>query len=298
MATVTNVFYLLLVVVSNNYAFASECESEKIKYSVDNWTANTNNSADRIYFVNITSRLPILCNNFSKTIAFATHLYVEGVFLKEFENGSLNTLENLQMLSAKTNDIESLKKREFYNLKLVKITLSNNKLQTIQSNTFEKLPQLEDLNLSNNLLTTLEKDWFIDCDKLIRIRLYYNKIKKIDGNMFNNVNPQNYMNILMGSNQIEEIDNEAFAKMSHISELTLHENLIKEFNENLLEKAKDVLLLDLGNNKIQCVSEKLLNKCGSIFLVGNNFKEECIQVLDDVKEKNPHKVFWKKPETP
>lgn len=238
----------------------------------------------------VNTDLPTLCSGFAKNVSFATDLKIDNVHLKQLEAGVLNVFVNLKTLTLSGNEIAALNSGEFYNSSLLtKIDLSKNKLVIVKSNTFELLPKLEDLNLADNAITTLEPNWFVNCDGLFRIRLFNNFIKKIDNNMFKNLNSDLQLTVILGSNQIEAIENEAFHKMKHISDLTLTENSLTDFNDELLANAEDILLLELSRNKLLCVGEEVIRKTKMIFLLGNNFTEECREIIKQAGEKH-HQV--------
>lgn len=288
MSFVNNVFCLLLITIYNKYTSAEvHCDGTKVEYELHNIPIN--GSYD---FANIKPTLSKFCNDLAKNISFVNEISADAVELKEFEEGSLNNLKNVQRFSAKNNEITSLRKQEFHDLNMVKIDLSKNKLEKIVSNTFDKLPHLEYINLSGNKIATLEKDWFADCDNLFMISLYENNIKRIDNDMFANLNPTHYFTIKLGGNQIEDIESDAFNKAPRIAELTLHGNLIKKFDKDLLAKSEVVSLLDLGANQLKCLDELVVNKCQIVFLAGNKFDEECIASLQKIKDKNVTDLFW------
>lgn len=255
----------------------TNCYGNKLNYLLyDNVKLN---GSDYVY-VKVKSKLPILCDELTRSIENCKELGLDGVDLKEFGNGSLNNLHDLQALSARDNDISTLKVREFYNLiNVIKIDLSNNKIVVIKSNTFVKLPRLETINLSGNRLTTFESDWFVDCDSLSSFSLYSNRLKTIDNRLFNNLKPTNYFNVKLGGNRIETIEDDSFTRMKRVGELTLHGNLIERFDPKLLANTELVSLLDLGANRLTCIDENVINKCDTIFLIGNPFDEECVHRL-------------------
>ena len=106
-------------------------------------------------------------------------LHLVNLSIREIDNGCLAS-DTLEELDLALNNIESIKKGSFNELKqLKKLVLSSNDIQYIEKGSFDNLINLEELDLSNNYLAGIEDSLFLNLNKLNILDLSENRLKKI-----------------------------------------------------------------------------------------------------------------------
>ncbi|GAB1861233.1 Rac GTPase-activating protein 1 [Camponotus japonicus] len=155
-------------------------------------------------------------------------------------------LENLQYLSVSGNKIDSIESNAFEDTnKLIYLNLSTNKITHFDSGTFVKLQSLKLLDLSFNMLEEIPQ---ISCETIISILfLNCNNIKSIISNAF--VQMPKLMKLLLGGNQISEINVKAFAQLSLLEILDLSRNKLSFLPEGWSEFLISLKYLNLNNNQ-------------------------------------------------
>lgn len=75
----------------------------------------------------------------------------------------------------------------FFDLRrLQKISMSHNRILSFDNQAWNSCPEINELDLSYNNLTTIERTMFKTLDKLAKLKLDHNMIKHISDGAFNN----------------------------------------------------------------------------------------------------------------
>ncbi|XP_011706719.1 PREDICTED: leucine-rich repeat-containing G-protein coupled receptor 5-like [Wasmannia auropunctata] len=159
---------------------------------------------------------------------------------------SVADLKALQYLSVSENKINSIDSGAFQdNNNLLYLNLSTNYINYLHPKTFANLQYLKTLDLSNN---TLEEVPQISNETEISV-LYinHNNIKKIISYAFAQM--PKLTKLLMGKNQIDEIDIDAFAFLSILEELDLSTNILSFLPDGWAKSLVSLKYLDLSDNK-------------------------------------------------
>lgn len=144
------------------------------------------------------------------------------IHLHEFAFSQVN-LVNLQKLTLKQCDIETIDKKAFKGLKIViEIDLTGNNLKYIYPGTFLETHRLRVLLLNENYLETLENGLFDNLTYLQKVDLSSNRIQKIGENSFQNL--PGLQTLLLNDNNITDMKLVTFQKLPKLGSLELHKN--------------------------------------------------------------------------
>ncbi|KAM0734456.1 TLR4 interactor [Formica fusca] len=169
-------------------------------------------------------------------------------------------LENLHYLSISGNNIGFIESNTFEDInKLVYLNLSTNKITYLYSETFEKLQSLRTLDLSFNKLEDVPQ---ISNETVISIlSLNCNNIKNIISNAF--IQMPKLTKLLLGGNQIEEINVKAFAHLSLLEILDLSKNGLSFLPEGFSESLTSLKYLNVENNQFTSLESLSLTSVSS-----------------------------------
>lgn len=149
---------------------------------------------------------------------------IQRIITSDFVNA-----RNLQHLTL-NNQLECIPSRVFVHaLNLTSITLSRNRIRTIENFAFDGLFLLEQLTLSKNQLTALNRSMFATLPKL------------------------NYLNLR--DNDIAEIEDGTLA-LPNLSELILSKNRLKTLSDQIFNGAP-LLRLTIDNNALETIGQSM-----------------------------------------
>ncbi|KAL7295551.1 hypothetical protein TKK_0011192 [Trichogramma kaykai] len=166
-----------------------------------------------------------------------SRLIVANNEIEEIVKENWNGLEKLSLFDANCNQIRSIDLSFFENSTVLTfIDLSYN-LLTSESLTLPYLPKLDHLNLEDNRLTKIKAKMFDGLISLTRLFLQYN--------------------------QIEQIDEGAFAKCKSLVELNLMQNSIVALSPNIFTPLGNLTALFLGYNPFKNIPMDALQPLNS-----------------------------------
>ncbi|XP_043476395.1 uncharacterized protein LOC122507643 [Leptopilina heterotoma] len=144
------------------------------------------------------------------------------VHLHEFAFSQVN-LVNLQKLTLKQCDIETIDRKAFTGLKIViEIDLSGNSLRFIEPGTFFETHRLRVLLLNENYLESLENGLFDNLTYLQKVDLSRNRIKAVGEESFQNL--PGLQTLLLNGNNITDLKLATFEKLPKLGSLELDNN--------------------------------------------------------------------------
>jgi len=159
---------------------------------------------------------------------------------------SMAGLKDLHYLSVSRNKINTIELDAFRdNNELLFLNLSSNDIHYLHPKTFANLQYLETLDLSNNQLENVPE--ISNETEISTLYINNNNIKKIISHTF--VHMPKLMKLLMGNNQIDNIDVNAFAHLIVLEELDLSKNMLSSLPERWTESLVSLKYLDLSDNK-------------------------------------------------
>lgn len=149
--------------------------------------------------------------------------------IQQIGTGDFVNARNLQHLTL-NNQLECIPSRVFVHaLNLTSITLSRNRIRSIDDFAFDGLFLLEQLTLSKNQLTALNRSMFVTLPKL------------------------NYLNLR--DNDIAEIEDGTF-NLPNLSELILSKNRLKQLSDQIFNGAP-ILRLTIDNNALESIGKSM-----------------------------------------
>ncbi len=187
---------------------------------------------------------------------------------------------NLMKVQLSNNRIEKIevsgvvRKIDFNNL--LEINLSNNKLKSLPSNIFNGMNAIQILDFSNNEISEIPRDF---PDNFQEIILNGNKIRKIHDSLYKN--KKNLKNLALRENQIDEIfvsqeKTRNVGKDKNDSlRINLSANNLKVLKPFTFASIKSNLMLDISENSLKLLPKNLFDgsKVGKLNFANNLIEE-------------------------
>ena len=157
---------------------------------------------------------------------------------------------------------------------LSKISLSLNRIKTINPGIFNELTRLKEIDFNSNEIQVIHPSLFNGLNNLERIIFYNNRIEQINENTFNGL--ISLKEIDFASNQIDEIHPKTFNGLNNLEIIDFNDNIIKEIHENTFNKLINLKEIDFSHNEIQQLNPIFFNeltKLENIDFSKNKIKE-------------------------
>ncbi len=146
----------------------------------------------------------------------------------------------------------------FAGLRTKRLFLEDLDIQELSPRAFATLgPDLQELYLNRNRLTSVPKTSLADLGALRYLGLDGNLITRIDRDTFNGL--PDLLLLYLAHNDIESIDPQAFHGLSSLSRLYLSNNRIQQLHETTFHAQSDLLDLELGGNELTVLEAELLS---------------------------------------
>ncbi|CAG9856670.1 unnamed protein product [Phyllotreta striolata] len=207
----------------------------------------------------------------------------------DIEPGAFRNLTYLYLIRIRNNNIRVIRAGVFANLPVRELNLMNNRIEIIDPNAFDDLPNLLILGLNENKITRISNDWFKQSPRVANINLEKNYITTIPDRILQNIrgvhvvkNVTIQTNIMLNDNLIRKIEDGAFDGPETLGWLFLHRNEIEQISEESLGSLKAIDWIRLDHNKLKCIPEKLVHISPKIvyYLQSNPLSEMCINKLN------------------
>ena len=200
------------------------------------------------------------------------------------------------MIDLSDTDLTSIETQTFNDLdNLVELQLDNNELTEIKELTFEKLVKLKSLHLNNNQISFLRNH-----ENHVQIDDAVEKEKINLSLIFKGL--ENLLNLFLHYNEITEIDSNVFnSNLNKLQVLYLNQNKISVIKENTFDNLVSLKKIRLDNNNIISIENfNVFSKLSNLELVNlqqNNFSNQNDQTKNlCTKTSNPKcKVLAKIP---
>ena len=153
------------------------------------------------------------------------------------------------------------------NQSLRKLEISSKKL-TLNSQSFNGLINLTELDLSSNQIAALPDCLFDSCTALKIVNLSYNNIIKLETPTFKNL--VNLEELNLTSNSIKEFDSNVFLCNKELIKLRLNYNEITQLNEDFFKGLYQLTHLDLAYNQIVSLPKAPLGNCLKVVNLSSN----------------------------
>jgi len=184
-------------------------------------------------------------------------------------------LHTLDLRGNHLTDLDDLRSPFELMPKLVSLSLSSNKLNSIGNKLFLPLTDLESLDLSKNSLVHLHGAVFASQRKIKSIDLSYNQLQYLEVGTFHNLpnlrelfltrnNLTKLMNgtfyntpqvgsLYLEHNSLRELDSGVFSSLTHLFQLHLSFNQLKVIPTTLFRSTQQLRSLSLDNNGIEII---------------------------------------------
>lgn len=172
-----------------------------------------------------------------------------------------------------TTGLKTIRKEDLKNAgALMTLELHSNQIEVVPSNVFAEAPQLDQIDLSKNHLTTVEDFAFNGLDKLESLFLYNNSLSILKRNTFAGASNLEGLNI--ESNQIETIEDGAF-NLPNLKYLFLSHNLIRTLADNVFAGATSLYGVTIIENRLLHIGQSFYgcNKLHTLILDHNRIDD-------------------------
>ncbi|XP_077337682.1 leucine-rich repeats and immunoglobulin-like domains protein 2 [Lithobates pipiens] len=215
--------------------------------------------------------------------------------------GSFDNLSgSLIVLKLNRNKISTIQPKSLKLPHLQFLELRRNRIQIVESLTFQGLDSLKSLKLQRNGIGKLMDGAFFGLDNMEQLELEYNNVSDINKGwlyglrslqqLFMNQNAvyrispdawefcQNLLDLDVSYNQLNRLDEFAFVGLSSLEKLNLGDNRINHIAEGVFKGLSNLVTLDLRNNEISWAIEDSneafagLVKLNTLILQGNKIK--------------------------
>jgi hypothetical protein len=157
------------------------------------------------------------------------------------------------------NKFPIVRKGMFKNLQCRLIVLVNNKIESIENEAFDNLPNVETIELLNNNLIQLNPKSFLQTPQLRTLDLSRNRIKFIDKESFTFFE-QNCPSIVLEFNEISKVDKGVFNGMTAENATLRWKNNFVEWLPEEIFDGHSFIDIDLTNNPFKQFSNKFCEK--------------------------------------
>ncbi|KAM4675018.1 platelet glycoprotein Ib alpha chain [Discoglossus pictus] len=159
------------------------------------------------------------------------------------------------------------------------LCLQFNKLKIISTSTFQGLPQMLELDLSSNALSSINIDSYIP---LTYLNMANNSLVSLP--KFTKLKNLTYL--ILSYNHITTVPDTTFFGLSQLKDLNLTNNRISDLSDQVFENLQALESLDLSFNELRSVPRRLLSDAvllEKFSLSGNRLTELPDQFFDDVE---------------
>ena len=159
---------------------------------------------------------------------------------------------SLRQLDLSNNSLTSLLEGQFVMQRdLLKLSVHDNQLKTLSTETFDGLGRLEELDLSGNRLTALEDGVFQWMELLKHLNLARNGIKVIFRDAFEGLGFLTSLDL--SENNITYVPSDAFRRLGDLQVLTLRNNRLQEVPFHAFFVLRSLRNLSLAENRLHRV---------------------------------------------
>ena len=179
----------------------------------------------------------------------------------------------IQLLDLSDNAIETLQSESFRNLtNLTSLHLEFNNISKVEEGAFRLLTKLTDLRINNNILTVIKPGIFVDLN-LKNLYLGHNKIEHIEDNAFTSL--PNLELIDLDSNFLSSIRENSFSILPSLKDFYIQNNRLSAVPTSFFSRTPRLDFLLMNNNTISAIDEYSFKSCSTLkklHLSGNTIK--------------------------
>lgn len=130
---------------------------------------------------------------------------------------------------------------------------------------FEKLHELEDLNLNENEIDSIAGDSFKDLKKLKVLSLSGNRLRLINPKWFETM--KKLQKFSVNSNQVKHLHEGTFGKLTNLHQIDLSYNKLSSLEKNLFNNNSKLQDIKLNNNNLEIIPSTTFDRLNRIKFV-------------------------------
>ncbi|XP_044253643.1 P-granule-associated novel protein 1-like [Tribolium madens] len=270
------IFYLLLIFVILPSTLSQHFNYIEIRY-VKNNTVFVSPYADDVNFEKeITDiwvdnqTIPILKTGSFQNLPKLKLIKIRECGLSKIEDNAFENLPKLRILNLNKNRLKVIKNGTFSRLAISKLYLAMNGIESLETEAFYNITNLEVIDLSRNNLKHLHTHMFKGTPYLRQIDLSFNKIEVVPyecfKGTFSNVEEGEESFIRLNDNQMKHLGLGQLKGIYNIKELNLGNNVIENVDMNTFKKINYIEILNLENNQLSSLHNSVLRDLQSTAL--------------------------------
>lgn len=181
--------------------------------------------------------------------------------IKTIPNNLFREFSNVHLLELdmSNNAISNLPPKSFENLKFLQFfDLSWNNIKSIDENTFVGLSSLRKLLLNNNNMLNIQPDTFARLERLDALDLSGNWLETFSGDVFG-TRAKKLRKLFLKGNRLVKIQSHAFDTIPNVDFLVLTDNAITNLDDGLLLPLTNLKKFHVNRNRIEELSGSLFN---------------------------------------
>ncbi|XP_065359539.1 leucine-rich repeat-containing protein 15 [Calliphora vicina] len=194
----------------------------------------------------------------------------------ELKSINLPNYRNLEILTISDNLIEKLTSNSFKQLtSMQELIIISSPLNHIDDRTFESMTDLKNLNLSANSLEKLTPDVFAGLTRLIQLDLNSNDLVELAPLQFQHL--VKLQNLDISRNSLKSLNSKNFKNLVNLRKLYIYGNEIEEVKANTFDNLVALDTLDLSYNSLEHLDADVfgshtLPRLRKLLLKSNNLK--------------------------
>ncbi|XP_073983632.1 uncharacterized protein isoform X2 [Rhodnius prolixus] len=193
-----------------------------------------------------------------------------GLYQENFPEESLKPLKSIIWLALDNNNFHVIKSSALENFKYLRyLNLDGNRLPKIPSGLFKKQTHqhLRDVRISYNHLQSVHSNMFDGLEELQFVVLAGNQITSLEVNSFKDL--PNKLTIILSDNKIAHIADNAFTNIPNLIKLDLHCNELQEWSLSMFNNVTTnefPLHLNMSRNLISSLTVGNIDSANSLFV--------------------------------
>ncbi|EPB69660.1 leucine Rich repeat-containing domain protein [Ancylostoma ceylanicum] len=173
----------------------------------------------------------------------------------------------IRELTLENANIVEIGPRAFKNLRIKKLVLDKNRIKALHKDAFRGLENvLQELSIAQNKLTEVPSETLAGLRALNVLSLKCNKIGNLTESVFQNLT--SLIDVNLSCNEICEVSSNAFDGVrSSLQNLILDMNCMKEFPAGAVKNMESLIALHLKYNQIETIGENQLTNLSSLSML-------------------------------
>lgn len=186
------------------------------------------------------------------------YLDLSGNHLENVSSSTFVQLPRLKILRLQSNGLTSSTITKLRGLlHLEKLDLSNNALMgPLNFSSFPRFPNLLDLNLAHNQISSVAKEALSSLESLQSLSLKYNMIDVLEDNAFRGLSMLTYLDL--AHNRMVAVSEASLAHLTKLEFLDVSHNFLRALTSDLISPLSNLKELRLDENDISIITKDAL----------------------------------------